>query len=106
MDPEEAGVESSSVSKGKNALCMTGWGQGTGNWQDAPAVGFSPDDGRAGNAEEATLEGKGWCQVGIYCIRSGFLKILLYIFFSSQGLSEPRLPLSMYRSWNPGLHTC
>lgn len=28
MDPEEAGVESSSVSKGKNALCMTGWGQG------------------------------------------------------------------------------
>lgn len=43
----EAGVESSSVSKGKNVLCMTGWGQGTGNWQEAPAVGFSPDDRRA-----------------------------------------------------------
>lgn len=54
----EARVESSSVSKGKDALCMTGSGQGTGNWQNAPAVGFSPDNGRAGDAEEAPFEGK------------------------------------------------
>lgn len=52
----EAGTESITISKGNNALYVTGWGQRTGNWQAVPVVGFSPDSGRTGN--KAAFEGK------------------------------------------------